>query len=203
MAELNQDQTLATGQTTDSTKAKAVAVDPKAKEVSQSGRLTPDQRIEAIKTLLQESIDDNKARFAKAVKGEEGGGWSSGFAASYQTSRGLIVITTDDKSKNPLTEDKFGDVRITLITQDTKQTSTERTALLSSDGEFVSLNRSTKTYMSLDEKKGRPHKYKENETLSNEWAERFTDNLIKDAFRQWTEEKGVDAVLNSLNKLPK
>lgn len=162
----SQDKKLTAGQEATG-KAKPVAIDPKAKDLAQTARFTPEERLAAIKELLAEDIKRQKDAFDETLKKGYGFLGSNQYSAHYHTTKGDISIVADQNS-----DFSIGEIRVKQITKDIN---TERAASITSDGNFVSLTRTIKTYY--------PDGFTKSpkETLNNEWAERYTDNLINEA----------------------
>ena len=74
-------------------KAKPVAVDADSKKLAQSGRLTPEERIAAIKYLLAEEIEKEKLNTAKEPTPRF-------YTTSVETPVGKITISAENSGKN-------------------------------------------------------------------------------------------------------
>lgn len=138
-------------------KAKPVAVDNKSKHLAQSGRLTPEERIAAIKELVSEE--------EKWVKRAVEGGRLDAYTASYETKRGKISISAENIGKEDFILGK------TLVTLTAPDRLSAKGGEITAEGNFDNLKHIIVRNLVITEK----------ETLKTEWAEKFVDGLIKDA----------------------
>lgn len=167
MAELDQTQTPATGQTTDKTKAKPVAVDPQAKQVARSGKLTSEERVATLDELIKDEVQ-------KVLK-KNNGHYNYDVSAKYNTPRGDVAIYLRPNSSDKTKIDGYS---VILISGDSRQTTTYRSASYGADGQFKELTQKSWTTLSHNQEIQR-----EKEPLKTEWAEKFGDNLIRDALK--------------------
>lgn len=140
-------------------KAKPVAVDNQSKNLTQSGRLTPEERIAAVKELLSDKVEWVK----RAVKG----GKLEAYIADYETPRGKITIGAEDIGKDGFEPGK------TYVILTAPDRLSAKIGEISAGGNFDNLKHQVVKELVITDK----------ETLKTEWAEKFVDGLIKDALK--------------------
>jgi hypothetical protein len=136
-------------------KAKPVAVDPSAKQSVQSGQLTPKERLEGIAVLVMAAKNKQVTE--------------DGRTATVQTARGEISIFVP--------KNETASIVISLVQKDAPSTQTVKRAYFSQDGKFEKLSDVVLT----NDASG--HKRKNKGDLTTEWAEKFSENLIRDALK--------------------
>lgn len=175
MVGLNQDQTLATGQ--EPAKAKSVAVDPDAKQEVQSGKLTPEERLSAVKELLEADI---------ALQKKNGATDSQYYQAVYKTKNGEVFIYAENKGISDSGAAILGNITIEtpLPNESTPNATASKKVSIDNDGKFRLLETITRYNPPIRSEITDEFISSRGTNLSTqERAEKFADGLIKDALK--------------------